>query len=216
MTTTTIRPTSTQRDGRVRSSNAVYATVQTGSSLNTVNSTDPTTTGQRETAGTYEIFEVFASMDCSGISTAAAVTAASVEITFSSTTVSTVSDLEFRSGDAGALVETADWIDASTLASRTLYGTIAAASIATSTTVQCTLNADGIAAVQAAVVAGGYFSFVLVSKLAREGTAPGAGVDQRVNIRTSENATAGNRPALIVDHVSRPVMTTHYLNQMAG
>ncbi len=216
MTQTTVRPASTQRDGRVRSSNAVYATAQTGSSLNNVNTVDPSTTGQRETAGTYEIFEFFASMDCSGITSSQAVTRAQVEITFSSATVSSVSDLELYAANAGATVDTADWIDASTLSGLTLYGTIPAASIAVNTTVQCELNTAGIAAVQTAVSAAGYFSFVMVSKLVRQGTAPGAGVDQRVNIRTSENATASNRPALIVDHVSRPVLTMHYLQQMAG
>ena len=216
MTQTTVRPASTQRDGRVRSSNATYATAQTGSTLNTVNTTDPSTTGQRETAGTFEIFEFFASMDCSGITSSQAVTRAQVEITFHSATVSAASDLEIYAANAGATVDTADWIDATTLAGLTLYGTIPAASISANATVQCELNAAGVAAVQTSVGAAGFFSFVLVSKLVRQGTAPGAGVDQRVNLSTSENATAARRPALIVDHVSRPVLTTHYLNQMAG
>ncbi len=213
MTTTTIRPGGTQRDGHNRSRSTVYATSQTGGTITNTNLSTPMITGQQFSTPNYDTFEAVAQADCSSIAVGQAVTRARLEWTFGVS--STASDIKVIAGSgAGASVDAADYIDATTLGAKTLYATLAAASVVSSTTVQIDLNAAGIAAVQAAVDAAGYFEYMVASSNTIAATTPTA--DERVRIESSEHATAGSRPALIVDHVSRPILTTHYLNQMAG
>ena len=209
MTVTTIRPSSTQRDGRVRSSSTVLATAQAGSSFNTTQTVDPLISGNRNNGGTYELFEAFIQMDCSSITATDVSSAAVIEITFGGTTVSGVSDLEFRAATPSAIIADGDWINPTNMtAGNALYGTIAGASITSGATVQCTLDAAGIAAVQAAIAAAGYITCVIVAKSDRLGTTPPG--DDRIGIRSSENATAANRPALIVTHYKPTVRAMHH------
>jgi len=201
MTVTTIRPSFTQADGRNRSSSTVLATAQAGSSINTTNSVDPLIVGQRLNGSTYELFITGANYDCSSIASTDSVSAASLEITFGGSTESNASDIEIWSYDQGTVVTSADWINPTTLSgSYTLLGTLDKSLIVNGDTVQIALNSAGIAAVQAAVTAGGNVGFTLLTNSTRIGTTPAA--DERVGIRSSENATAANRPALIVTHSS--------------
>ena len=200
MTTTTIRPSSTQRDGRVRSGSAVLATAQSGGgSFNTTSTIDPLIAGHQLSAGTYYLFEAFIQIDCSSITSTDTASEAIVEITFGGTTVSGAYDLELRQASPSTIIADGDWIDPTTMAAgNPLYGTIAAASITSGATVQCTLTSAGLATVQTAISGAGYFPCVMVGKGTRDGVTPSG--DNRIGIRSSENATAANRPALIVTH----------------
>jgi len=214
MTQTTIRPASTQRDGHIRSRSTVYATSQTGGTLTNTNASTPIITGQQFSTPNYDTFEGIVQFDCSAITSTQVVSNAVVEVTFGTSSATSDVKLVSISSAVGATVDTADYVDATTLSGKTVYGTIPAASIVAASTVQVTLTAAGIAAVQTAVTAGGYFEAMLASANTINAATPTG--DERVRIESSEHATAGSRPALIVDHVSRPVLTTHYLNQMAG
>lgn len=214
MTQTTIRPASTQRDGHIRSRSTVWATAQTGGTLTNTNATTPLITGCQFGTPNYDVFEAIAQFDCSSITSTQAVTNAKIEVTFGVSSAACDLKMLSISSSVGATVDTTDYVDSTTLSGKTVYGTIASGSISSSTTIQVTLTAAGIAAVQAAVAAGGYFECMIASANVIAGTTPTA--DERVRIESSEHATAGSRPALIVDHVSRPILTTHYFNQMAG
>ncbi len=170
MTTTTIRPASVQSDGFIRSDSASYATARGGYVAGTANnSTSPMTTGQRLNAGTHQLFEAAARMDCSSIAPGDTASAAVVELTKSANVGQMV---YLMAGNAGAAVDSADYLPGSTIAAATKYGEYDLTGVANDATVQVTLNAAGLAAVQAAVAGAGFFSFYIVSKLFFDGTAP--------------------------------------------
>jgi hypothetical protein len=217
MPTTTIRPASTQADGFIRSDSATYATARGSYVAGTVNNGNTTfITGQRLSAGTYNLFQGFiGDLDLSVIPAAAVVTGVTFEYTTNSSTISAASDLEMLGFDAGATVLSGDYQNGTAVAGLTNYGTIdATANNAATTTYQQAMNAAGIAAVQAAVTAAGKFGIALIATDFVNNVAPSG--EGRYTIRASEDATAAYRPALIIDYRMPPVMDHLYRTMRAA
>lgn len=198
MTVLTDRPSSTQADGFDRSDSAVYALAR-ASYIAGSNSNSGTTiiTGQRNNAGTYQLFQGFVRFSLSTIPTTSIVLSATFEYTTSSAAISAESDLEMLGYDAGTLVEAADYQGGAGVGSLANYGTIDATANSTATTTyQKALNSTGVAAIQANL--GGNFGMALIATDFVNNSAPAG--DGRYTIRSSEDATAANRPALIVTY----------------
>lgn len=198
MTTTTIRPASVQSDGFMRSDHAAYATAWGSYTAGATNNSNATfTSGQRNNAGIYQLFEAPIRFDCASINPAATASSAVIELTKSGNIGQIV---YLMAGSAGATVEAADWIAGSALAGATKYGEFDFTGVSNDTPTQFVLNAAGLAAVQAAIAAAGSFSGYIASKLFIDGAAPSA--DERLSFHASEAPVAAFRPALIVDYAT--------------
>ena len=198
MTVTTVRPSSTQADGHILSASATYATARDAYTAGSVSSTSTTSVfGDHLNASTHNLYQGCARFDLSGIGAEQVVSAAVFEYTTSFVAITTNAAVEMLGFDAGTLVQSADYRSGAQAAALTNYGSIPAVTNNTSTTTyQVSLNAAGIAAVQAALA--GNFGMVLIGANFIANVAPTG--DNRYTIRTSEDATPARRPALIVTH----------------
>jgi hypothetical protein len=116
-------------------------------------------------------------------------------------------NLVFYLYDHGSSLVFGDWV--TNYAALTEVATVTAPGSAQ--TFQVTLDADGLAAVNAAIAAGSTVGFMWVSANIVAGTAPSG--DERYQHAASENGTAASRPALIVEYdipAPIPVFDHHY------
>jgi hypothetical protein len=217
MPTTTIRPASTQSDGHVRSDSAPYSDARDGYVAGVQASTLATIiTGQRLNSGTYNLFQGFVGdLDMSVFPPGAQATGVEFEYTTNSSSIGAESDLEMLGFDAGAFVTSADYQTGAAVASLTNCGTIdATANNTATTTYRVAFNSAGIAAVQAAIDAAGKFGIALIATDFVNNIAPSG--DGRYTIRSSEDATAAYRPALIVEYRMPAVMDHLYRTMRAA
>ena len=199
MATTTIRPASSQRDGYTRSDDTVYATARSDTTPDVVNSTASTfITGQRYNSGTFLLWLAYMGFDLSSLN-GKKITAVTVEYTTNSSSVSNASDIKILDYNTDGIIGSDDWYPGDTVAGWTVFGTIPSTNNGTTTTYQISLNASAVAQAQADADASDYFGVTLASADFINGTSPGTS-DHRYTIRSSENATAAYRPALIVDY----------------
>lgn len=201
MTTLTIRPGSANSTsiGGLRSSDATYATARGGTGTFTSIESAPTISGgQRLLTGTYDLNEMFFGFPVGSAVAGAVVLSAVFEWTTNSANVSGGLAQAILAFDAGN-IQTGDWQDGTELAALASWGSIPGTGFQTnSTTYQVSLNATAIASIQTTLRAGGTVAFMVVAQAQVDNTAPVG--NNRYDILSEQDATAGNRPALIINY----------------
>jgi hypothetical protein len=214
-----IRPgTSPFNDGTVLSSDAAWATVLAGYSAGFVN-----TSGTVHQAGTefngsvYRAGQIFLRMDLSDpVLTGATINSATLEMRKSSGAASGFV-IEARIFDPDTGVTTADYRTSAQFAALTLGATLDVSG-SLSNGVYSFASASGLAsAVQSAI--GGFIGFAVCNDLFAAGTTPTT--NRSINFSSANDATAANRPALIIDYtpasaIAIPVFDHHYRTMRAA
>lgn len=216
MTTLTIRPTTTNTIGAIRCSNATYSVARAGTgTFTTISSGASIPGGQRLFSGTYDLNQGFFNFPVGSAVPGAVVISAIFEWTTGGANV-TGGEVQNILDYASGAIANADWRDGTALAGLTSWGTVPKSGSyqTNSTTCQINLNATAIASIQTTLRAGGTVGFMMVDQNQIDDVAP-AGND-RYDILSEEDATAANRPALIIEYhlVGEALLAGRKLSQM--
>lgn len=194
-------------DGYVASASATYATAAAGYVAGFSNTSGTSwITGQRLNAGTYTLHQASVRWALTAIPTGAIITAASIRVTNSGSPPAGRLETYFKDRDPGAVISTADYVDQATLSGLDTFATMPTANNGSDTVYTLTGTAALRAKIQANI--GGNIGCMVVSAGQVSSSAPSA--DERWSFQSVEDATEGDRPALIVDYRMPPVMDHHY------
>lgn len=184
-------------DGYIQSVSTVYATAASSYVAGFVNSGNTLwQAGQRLNGANYELYQAHIRWSLASIPTTARIISASIRVTNSGSPPANRKDTYFRDRDPGGVITSADYVDQTTLAAMDLFATMPTANNGSNTTYTLTGTAAFIAKIQANL--GGNVGCIVVSDTQVSSTAPTT-ADQWT-FKSAEDATAGNRPALIVDY----------------
>lgn len=128
MPTISVYTTADDDDGRVESSNAVYATARSGSSLGA--SSTSSQLGQAD-LGIYIVYEWFLRFDTSALGASAVVSAVTLNLYGKTDASDTDFTINCRANSWGPAVTTADFVAGANLAAQTLYATFATSGMST-------------------------------------------------------------------------------------
>lgn len=198
MATLEIRPsTSPFNDGYIASVNASWATVRDGYSAGFSNTSNTTITiGTTFDGSVYQVLEAFLRFDLSDpVLTGASINSVTLEMRKSSGSQNGFI-AQARIYDPGSTVTTADYRTAAQFGAATLVATLDFTSTLSNGVYSWTSEAAFVTEAQASI--GGFLGLVICNNGFAAATAPTDG--DSVNFNSANDATAANRPALIIDY----------------
>ena len=178
-------------DGYVRSQNAAYATARSGGTL-LASGAATIAIGQSYAASVYTDYEGFIQWDLTGIPAGANVTNPVLSLYIDTDSSTTDFNIEARTDDFGATLETGDWVAGASLSGLTLLASITTAGISTSAYTPLTSQAALATAVAAAC--GGYLRILFDSDRHVAGTTPSG---NEYVLAKSNDSGAGFQPRLV-------------------
>ncbi len=183
-------------DGRLRCSNATYATARSGGGTFATDTTATfTECGQELFGGVYYCYEAFWDFDTSSIPADAVITSATLEVYVVSlnTTSSAAGILRARVKDWGASVTSADWVAGASVSGQTLV----AHTVAMSSLTASAYNTFIDDALVANIVKAGTTRLMVTSDRFEAGTVP-TGAPNGSEYASLETANGSNPPKLTV------------------